>query len=332
MKILKMSLVAAVTVAGLSTVAFADEMMMSGTKVSASADFRWKTTLADEKADKMSGWTRDRVNVDFKSKSSDAMGSAHLQLRVEKGTAKATKAYVKYSVAGVTLGMGPIIGTPGLGADGANREGLTVMYKVGPATINAGILTKGSMMSTEIVDVTVNAGPATIQGAYQMGDDAEYLALVANAKVGPAKVGFGYAKNNKEDMDDMSVLGFTAEMSTMGATIGGGYTMAGDMGSVGATQAAPGDRAHKSLGSYYGAGGKGAKTFYVDASYKIMGIKLGTYFTSTSDTAESEMMAYQVSAVKALNKQTTLKVYYTQKDNKATDPDATLEVRLAAKM
>ena len=331
MKILKMSLVAAVTVASLSTVAFADEMMMSGTKVSASADFRWKTTLADEKADKMSGWTRDRVNVDFKSKSADAMGSAHLQLRVEKGTAKATKAYVKYNVAGATLGMGPIIGTPGLGADGANREGLTVMYKAGPATINAGILTKGSMMSTEIVDVTVNAGPAKIQAAYQMGDDAEYMALVTTAKVGPAKVGFGYAMNTKEDMDDMSVLGFTAEMSTMGATVGGGYTMAGDMGSDGSTQAAYGDRP-KELGSFYGANGKGAKTFYVTASYKVMGIKLGTYFTSTSDTAESEMSKYQVSAVKGLNKQTTLKIYYSQASKKDAEMDATLEVRLAAKM
>ena len=321
MKLVKMSLVAAVAVAGLSTASIA------GTTISGGLDGRYLMTMSPDTA-KNSGVSRDRIDIHIKSKVDG--GLVHAKFRSEKGTIVRKALYAKFNVAGLNVAMGPQTGSVGKLSFGT-KAGVSLRKKVGAMKVGASIM-KGATdtQDQQTFAITGKAGIVGFAADYQMGGDGanKYLAALAHAKVGPAKLGFGYAAGANED-DDRSVLGFTAGMSVAGMNLGAGYTMAGEGGGkVTEYHISNASSVPKELGYYYGAVAADAKAFFVNVSKKVSGVKVGAYFSSES---EHSLSAFQVSAVKKLNAQSTFKAFYTSKTADTADAVNTLELRIASK-
>ncbi|TXL16657.1 hypothetical protein BMR03_16350, partial [Methylococcaceae bacterium HT2] len=153
----------------------------------------------------------------------------------EKGEVGVNKAYATYKMMGMTVGAGPVIGSPGK-LSFSNNSGVTLAKKVGGITVKAGAFREAVKGDKQIVSATGAMGPLTFAFDYQMGDEnnmmtKKYLATVAHIKAGPAKVGFGYAmkmgNDAKGEANKATMLGLSAGMSVAGIGIKGGFNMSG---------------------------------------------------------------------------------------------------------
>ena len=329
MKLVKMSLVAAVAVASLSTVSFA------GAEITGKTDFRWKTEMDEDKG-KASGFYRDRIDLNVVSKSSDGNGKVHLRARAEKGNVGVNKAYATYKMMGMTVGFGPKIGSPGKFSFSTN-SGATLTKKVGAITVKVGAFDNGMKADKQIVAVVGKAGPANFALDFGMGDEAttnNFLATVAHIKAGPAKLGLGYAKGMSKPVsgadDERSILGFSAGMSMAGLNLGGGYTMAGDGGGA-IVERTAGTGLPKELGYAYGALSAKSNTFYVHASKKIAGITLGGFYSS-ADIDGKTSTYIQGKIVKKFNAQSKVTIFYHNKDADGTVATNSLDIRFTSKI
>ncbi len=330
MKLVKMSLVAAVAVASLSTVSFA------GAEITGKTDFRWTSSTKGDM--NTNGSTRERIDLHVKAPSKDGKGKVHFGVRYD-GTAKgsavnAIKAYADYKLGSVTVGAGPKIGFPGNFSDSTVR-GITVSTKVAGFTVGAGVADKdtGSEMDEKsIITAKGKVAIADLRFDYRLGaGKKDYLATDVKVKVGPATIIGAYAAGMGDNNKDVSLMGADVSVGLGTITAYGAFSMGGKMGG-GVTELTDSTNA---LGNIAGANGAGEVTaMKFGAKTKVAGIAVGGFYSmATPDGGDTSSKIY-VDAKKSLNAQSSVNVrYYMDKTGKTGDDDSknTIELRFASK-
>ena len=265
MKLGKMSLAAAVAIAGLSTASFADG---HGIKVAGELETNIKYNISDSAVELESAGDLDG-SITASAKSEDGKGSAKVSIKFEAGdhgtAVSLNGAEFSYDLGMATLTAGPKTGIPGSFTDNPSSDVFKLSIPAGPATINVGgDLTDGDYVGAAVVA----AGPATVKADFRMKGEESAYAAVVSAKVAGASIGAGYAGGDNTimggslaygvaginafaqfstgttpsligapsveigDNGDGTVINVGATTALMGATVGGSFKNAGETSSI----------------------------------------------------------------------------------------------------
>jgi hypothetical protein len=326
MKLVKMSLAAAVAVAGLSTASFAE------IKITGNTDFRWKSwSQGDTSGNKLD---RSRVNFDIKAASKDGKGNVHVRLRTSGSEIKVNKAYAKYKLGMVTLGLGPKMGFPGNFSD-STISGIKLATKVAGFSVAAAFSdqpTGEEAKEKAIITAKGKVSIATLRFDYKLGDDKKsYLALDTKVKVGPATITAGYAAGQGDNNKDVSIMGTDVAVGLGNLTVYGAFSMSGKEGGKVTENAGYDGNAIGGITDSMDKGEVTAMAFGVKT--KVAGIAVqGYYSMATPDGGDTSNRIY-VDGKKNLNTQSSINVRYYIDDSgvSGADSENTIEVRLASK-
>lgn len=237
-KIAKLSLVAAVAVAGLSSANAASlEEAIKGVDVSGQFRFR-----AQDMSDKVNGATRTSANngtdveveVGVKVPVTDTVTAVFKIDNANDDTDNSTKAnvqiedyYFSYAQDALTVNFGQQ-NIPGRMTDGAQGDGVVALYNLGSVTLGAAAfmtnsvgvstavqglgLAANGVKSQDVYSVIAmgNVGPVSLLGQYAtVTDILDAYNVKADASVGPAKLGVEYTESEL-DSKVANTLGLTA--------------------------------------------------------------------------------------------------------------------------
>ena len=221
-KFAKLSLVAAVAVAGLtSTVSAADlSEAIKGVNVSGQFRFRAEDSSIDTGAlpNVNSNKTDVEVEVGLKvpvtdtvtavfkidnaNDDTDAVGKANVQIE---------DYYFSYANAGTTVNFGQQ-NIPGRLTDAAQGDAIVAMHNFGAFTLGAGAFMTNSVTSGDDIHTVFasgKAGPVSLSAQYaDLPDVMDAYNLKADAKVGPVMVGVEYTEKDEDAVanDDSDTL------------------------------------------------------------------------------------------------------------------------------
>jgi hypothetical protein len=321
-----MSLAAAVAVVGLSTASFAEM------KITGNTDFRWKTwSQGDASENKI---TRSRVNLDVRAASKDGKGNVHVRLRTNGSEVKVNKAYAKYKLGSVTLGLGPKMGFPGNFSD-STIGGIKVATKVAGFSIAGAFADKPTGEESgekAIITAKGKVAIAAIRFDYRLGaEEKDYVALDTKVKVGPAAITVAYAAGLGDGNEDVSIMGTDVAVGLGSLTVYGSFSMSGKEGGKVTEDAGYDGNAMGDIANSMGKGEVTAMEFGVKT--KVAGIAVkGYYSMATPDGGDTSNRIY-VDGKKNLNTQSSINIRYYMDDSGVTGADSknTIEVRLASK-
>jgi hypothetical protein len=257
-KFAKLSLVAAVAVAGLSTTSSAASLEEAIKGVDVSGQFRYRTNLMDDDAaaNKVESTdveievgvkvpVTDNVTAVFKIDNENNDTNA-----VTKGAVEIEDYYFSYANGPVTVNFGQQ-NIPGRMTDGGQGDGVVALYNAGAFTVGAayflthsntnatlgGALTQGENVASVIA--MGNVGPVSLLGQYANiadvdggHDGADAYNLKADATVGPVTIG---AEHVELDVDGTNLelettkAYISAKAGIVSATLT--YAQTGDNGS-----------------------------------------------------------------------------------------------------
>ena len=248
---IKMSLVAAVAVAGLTNVNAASlEEAIKGVDVSGQFRFRAEekndaATLADNdtKTDveievNVKVPVNDKVTAVFKIDNAND-DSDTTQTADSKGEVDIEDYYFQYVDGAVTVLAGQQ-NIPGRLTDGRQGDGVVALYNAGAFTIGAASFMNTNVTATTDGSANVNsvlamgsAGPVSLSAQYVDANEvADSYNIKADTKVGPAKVGVEYSETDF-DANNNEQSTFTAYASGSAGPVSAKLTYAktGDQGS-----------------------------------------------------------------------------------------------------
>ena len=260
-----MSLVAAVAVAGLTTTASAQSMesAIKGTSVAGMVRYRAEhkddATPDGEQAKFVLG-TKSKVNdkVTFSSKFVGVLGNAKTD-DVVTGSPALNVAKFTYAADGATITAGLMeLATPWTdAADGARANGVLATKAVGGLTVAAAYFRDSTMGADKTVDLEANnigavavigkAGGVSYQAWYaQIGSDTlagsntaltqggDAVAILADAKIGPAKVNASYAslEGDKGTLKKQTLTKAIVTVPVGGVTVVAGMAVGGSDGDL----------------------------------------------------------------------------------------------------
>ena len=283
MKLGKMSLAAAVAIAGLSTASFADG---HGIKVGSELNVAWTYSTEGEGSITTSGGDADGSIT--ASASADG-ASAKVKINVESSGEVTTSTLEASFMAGpAKVTFGPESSLPGSYTDNPGSDVIKVSVDAAGFNIQAGTEPSKIMGddSRHIVALSGNAGPAKINADLVLASTMSYAA-VASASIAGADLAAGYAGGG--------------DKTIMGASVG--YAVAGAKLSVDvATGSAPAgiDSPSNQIGDL---GNDDNLAFQVGATYGLGGATLGASYKMVGD-AGSVNAGYD----RKLNDQTGLEV------------------------
>ncbi len=249
-KFAKMSLVAAVAVAGMTSANAAD-LTEAIKGVDVSGQFRFRTNEASAGATSTDVEVEATVKVpvtdnvtaifkvDTTRDTTDAAPQSADDLDIEDY-------YFQYVNSGLTAKAGQH-NLPGKATDGAQGDGVTLSYNTG--SFNVGVAsfmhqnvnTAASSVHTLFANGSV--GPVALDAQYVTATDyASHFNVAASASVGPVAVSLGYAKTDEDANDD--------DLSTLKASISGSAGIV----SAKASYVQTGDNGQGSLHGGSGAG------------------------------------------------------------------------------
>jgi len=245
-KIAKLSLVAAVAVAGLTT-ANAKPLEEAIKNVDVSGQFRYR--LQDRRSDNAAQDKRTNTDVEIevgvKAKITDNVKAVFkIDNAPNNAEGQATSDmldvedyYFNYSKDGLTVNFGQQ-NIPSRQVDGKQGDGVVVLKKMGAFTVGGAYFFNSNAAAAEDVAsvlATGKVGPASVLAQYvDVSDTAKAYNLMASAKVGPAKVSFEttcISTEVKTDDDKYSTtkLFVSGKAGKVSATLG--YVMTGEEGS-----------------------------------------------------------------------------------------------------
>lgn len=247
-KFAKLSLVAAVAVAGLSSTASATSLEEAIKGVDISGQFRYRAqeknyTDGSKKGDNTNGTdveievglkvpVTDNVTAVFKidNENNDTDG-------VTKGDVTIEDYYFSYAEGPLTVNFGQQ-NIPGRITDGAQGDGLVALYNLGAATVGAASFMTNSVTSSDDVHSVIamgSVGPVSLVAQYaDLPDLLNTYNLKADAKLGVVKTGIEFTSKELEsgtNKDDRETL--KAYVSAKAGIFSGKLTYAktGDNGS-----------------------------------------------------------------------------------------------------
>ena len=355
-KMIKLSLVAAVAVAGFTTTASAQSLedAIKGVEVSGFVSYTAEKTGVDTKE-----MQHDiDIRATFKSKVNDKVTATVMfdeitddDTDVEKndGETVATqkssyvdmrieKAYFTYKNAGITSNFG-LMSAPL--TDGLAADGITVSTKAGALTVGGGYLYNTGAGTQDVAFVTAagKAGPAGFNVAYAnlmesdadaASESASFLHANVNIMAGPAKVAFDYSTATGDAITtregaDQSQMKVSASVKAGALNISAAYGKNGADG--GSTQIDDSDYAGSSITMASDkidltAAGADATAMMIAVSTKVGAsdtVKLA-YGTQT----ESEETAIAATFTHAMSKNFKVFANYETYDNHVNETELTL--------
>jgi len=335
-KLTRLSLVAAVAVAGLTNVNAASlEEAIKGVDVSGQFQFR-----AQDKNSTTAGVSTsnngtdveievgvkvpvtDNVTAVFKIDNANDDYDA-----VTKGGVAIEDYYFSYANEGTTVNFGQQ-NIPGRMTDGAQGDGIVALQKVGAFTVGAAAFMTNSVTSGDDVYSVMamgNVGPVSLLGQYAtLPDVMDAYNVKADAKIGMVNVGAEYTSKDLEGSSleySTAKLSAAAKMDALSASLLYVETGKNGSGSIDETN----DAAAETILWYSGSGKKAdLSAFKIDASYALNSKTSlraaylgGDYGTASTDLKETVV---QVSYKAASNLNTYLRL--GQFEDGATEQDA----------
>lgn len=249
-KIAKLSLVAAVAVAGLSTSSSAASLEEAIKGVDVSGKFRYRyedtnsnITAVDSAKESENGTdvdievgvkvpVTDNITAVFKIDNSNDDGNA----APGKGDVEIEDYYFSYNSGALTVNAGSQ-NIPGRLTDGADGDGIVALYNLGAATIGAAAFNNHDFGGKDLYSVIAmgNVGPVSLLGQYVDVDDVlKSYNLKADATIEMIKAGLEYSETEMEtgaNKDDRSTFKayITGNIGIVTATAA--YVSTGDNGS-----------------------------------------------------------------------------------------------------
>jgi len=247
MKMIKLSLVAAVAVAGLTTTSSAANLedAIKGTKLTGYVRYRLNTTHDDGAANvggnaneeakivaKITTKVNDSVTANVKTVSlaDTSKGQTNADTGVYEGNfvVKAGGATV---IAGLQTTQSPFAANNG----DTRSHGVTALVPAGPVTVAAAHYTTtvaGSTVVTEDISALgaiAKLGVANVEAWYadKHNSKTSVAALLASAKVGPAKVAFHHADKDDGTSNENTNTQLSASMKAAGANVMVAYATTG---------------------------------------------------------------------------------------------------------
>ncbi|MGA1939784.1 major outer membrane protein [Arcobacter sp. YIC-310] len=291
-KIAKLSLVAAVAVAGLSTSSSAASLEEAIKGVDISGQVRYR--MEDKKVVNGQDTAEDQdVNIDVKVKvpvtdNVTFVANANYDDDTQEGGATASDSsgtldqyYFQYSDGAVTA----LLGTqdiPGRLTDSEEASGLVALYNAGAFTVGGAAFYNADLTSESIYSVIAmgNVGPVSLLGQYVTADDQlDAYNVKADATFGMIKTGIEYSEIEFENTTVAAALNRTQkdDNSTFKAYVAGeigivsaslAYAATGDNGS-GSIDAADETPAEFLLWQMGSAGVADLDAYAIDATVKV---------------------------------------------------------------
>ena len=351
-KMIKLSLVAAVAVAGFTTTASAQNLedAIKGVEVSGFVSYTAEKTGVDT-----AEMQHDiDIRATFKSKVNDKVTAVVMFDEAQDDdtdsgsqTSSPTvmqieKAYFTYKNAGISSNFG-LMSAPL--TDGARADGITVSTKAGALTVGAGYLYNTSLGSQDVAFATVagKAGPAGFSVAYAnlmetdadaTAESASYIHANVNMMAGPAKVAFDYSTASGDAIDTaytntQSQMKVSANVKAGALSIDVAYAKNGSDGArtmIDGSGYAASSITMASDAVILAKAGADATAMYAAVSTKVGAnntVKLA-YGSVTADLASAEETAMAGTFTHAMSKNFKVFANYETYDKNAKETELTL--------